>query len=219
MPSPEPVYLRAHSYFGFLESFLSPEDLAHLANSGGIRTLALTDHQHLSGALEFYTCCRNMDITPNLGLVIDQQWEGHSGLFTLLAKDRQGWSNLCRVSSRMALESRAMTLSDLTQCHQGLIAIAAAAGIDGRSIDLGTGATHTVRHVVERIWALTRASGEIQTGALPYRAGELIALAADAERTTRLTAWRAQVDLDDGLQATIRDYLKMMCHNATEEER
>ncbi len=102
---------------------------------------------------------------------------------------------------------------------EGLIAIAAAAGIDGRSIDLGTGTTHTVRHVVERIWALTGASGEIQTGALPYRAGELIALAADAERTTRLTAWRAQVDLDDGLQATIRDYLKMMCHNATEEER
>jgi DNA-directed DNA polymerase III PolC len=124
MPSPEPVYLRAHSYFGFLESFLSPEDLAHLANSGGIRTLALTDHKHLSGALEFYTCCRKVDITPILGLEIDLQWEGHSGLFTLLAKDRQGWSNLCRVSSRMALESRAMTLSDLTQCHQGLIAIA-----------------------------------------------------------------------------------------------
>lgn len=89
----------------------------------------------------------------------------------------------------------------------GLIAVAAATGIDGQSIDLGTGVTHTVRHVVERIWALTGASGDIQVGALPYRAGGPITLTADAGRTTRLTGWRAQIDLDDGLRVTIRDYL------------
>jgi len=85
----------------------------------------------------------------------------------------------------------------------GFLAVAAAPGIDGCSLDLGTGQVHTLRRVVERIWTMTGAQGRVLPGALPYRPGDVMHLAADADRTARLTGWRARVGLDQGLRRTI----------------
>jgi len=86
---------------------------------------------------------------------------------------------------------------------QGLLAATAAPGIEGRTLDLGTGQLQRIRTVVERIWALTGARGHILAGALPYRPGEVPAIPADAERTRRLTGWEARVGLEEGLLNTI----------------
>jgi UDP-glucose 4-epimerase len=85
----------------------------------------------------------------------------------------------------------------------GLLAVADAAGIEGCSLDLGRGQVYTLREVVEHIWAMTGAQGRILPGALPYRSGDVMHLAADADRTTRLTGWRARVGLEEGLRRTI----------------
>jgi nucleoside-diphosphate-sugar epimerase len=85
----------------------------------------------------------------------------------------------------------------------GFLAVAGAPGIDGCSLDLGTGQVHTLRRVVERIWMMTGAQGRVLPGALPYRPGDVMHLAADADRTARLTGWRAGVGLDEGLRRTI----------------
>ena len=89
---------------------------------------------------------------------------------------------------------------------EGLLACAQAPAIEGTSIDLGTGEAHSVRQVVERIWAMTGASGRIVAGAIPYRPGEVMHLAADAARTARLTGWRARVSLEEGLRRTIQAF-------------
>ncbi|MFQ6101157.1 MAG: NAD-dependent epimerase/dehydratase family protein [Anaerolineae bacterium] len=86
---------------------------------------------------------------------------------------------------------------------EGLLGAAEAQGIEGYSLDLGTGRVHTIRQVVERIWAMTEARGRILPGALPYRPGEVMHLAADAGRTARLIGWRARVGLEEGLRRTI----------------
>ena len=86
---------------------------------------------------------------------------------------------------------------------EGMLVAAEAPGVEGHSLDLGTGQAHTVRQVVERIWAMTGARGHILPGALPYRTGEVMRLAADADRTARLTGWRARVGLEEGLERTI----------------
>ena len=86
---------------------------------------------------------------------------------------------------------------------EGMLAAAQAPGIEGQSLDLGTGQAHTVRQVVERVWAITAAQGHILAGALPYRPAEVMRLTADADRTAHLTGWRARVGLDDGLRRTI----------------
>ncbi len=92
----------------------------------------------------------------------------------------------------------------------GMLAAAGAPGIEGESLDLGTGRVHSARQVVERIWAATRARGQVLTGALPYRPGAVMHSVADAERTARLTGWRAQVALEEGLRQTIQSYAEQI---------
>jgi UDP-glucose 4-epimerase len=94
---------------------------------------------------------------------------------------------------------------------EGFLALATTGGIDGESLDLGTGQATPVRDVVERIFALTASRsaglttgrGRPQIGALPYRPGVVWELTADAARTAQLTGWRARIGLDEGLQSTI----------------
>ena len=86
---------------------------------------------------------------------------------------------------------------------EGVLAAAVAPGIEGRALDVGTGQLHRIRAVVERIWALSGARGQILAGALPYRPGEVPAIPADVDRTRRLTGWEAQMELGTGLQKTI----------------
>jgi UDP-glucose 4-epimerase len=85
----------------------------------------------------------------------------------------------------------------------GLLVVADVPGIEGHSLDLGTGQVHTLREVVERIWAMTEAQGRVLPGALQYRPCDVMHLAADAERMASLTGWRASVELVEGLRRTI----------------
>ncbi len=87
---------------------------------------------------------------------------------------------------------------------QGLLGIAVADGIDGESLDLGTGQAISVRNAVERIFALTKSVGRPLVGALPYRNGMVSKLVADADRTKRLTGWQAKIPLEKGLEITIK---------------
>lgn len=117
-------FLRTHSYFGFLESLISPEELVRFGVINGIRTLGLTDHRYLTGALDFYEACQSAGIKPIVGLEIDLVYRGYTGILTLLAKDLRGWSNLSRLSSLMLVENRPLTINDIRENHTGLICVA-----------------------------------------------------------------------------------------------
>ncbi|MDY6873917.1 MAG: DNA polymerase III subunit alpha, partial [Chloroflexota bacterium] len=119
-----PPYLRAHSYYGFLESLLSPADLVQLAVEYGVPCLALTDHRYLSGAIEFFTTCLEAGIKPIIGLEVDLTFQGFQGQFTLLAKDREGWANLSRLSTQLHLLDKPLSLKTITAHRHGVIAIA-----------------------------------------------------------------------------------------------
>jgi nucleoside-diphosphate-sugar epimerase len=97
---------------------------------------------------------------------------------------------------------------------EGMFAAARAPQIEGQSLDLGTGVVRPIRQVVESIWQLAGGTGRIRPGDLPYRSGEVMSLVADADRTARLTGWRAGVELEEGLRRTIdgvRSELKVGC--------
>jgi nucleoside-diphosphate-sugar epimerase len=89
---------------------------------------------------------------------------------------------------------------------EGMLTAAQAEGVDGQSIDLGTGVGRSVREVVKRIWTLTDGRGTPLIGALPYRHGEAMRLVADADRTGMLIGWRSQTSLDQGLRRTIHEF-------------
>jgi DNA-directed DNA polymerase III PolC len=119
-------YLRTHSYFGFLESLLSPEALVEAARLNGIQTLGLTDHLHLTGAVDFYEACRQADIKPILGLEIDLLFSGVVGRLTLLTKDRKGWSNLSRLSTKTLIDNIPLDIAALQAHHEGLLCLVGA---------------------------------------------------------------------------------------------
>jgi DNA polymerase III subunit alpha len=102
------VHLRSHSYYSLLEGLASPEALAQAAAAQGMPALALTDHNLLTGAVEFYDACRSAGVKPVLGLQLDialpvgfpavPAGSGSASL-VLLAADSSGWASLCRLSS------------------------------------------------------------------------------------------------------------------------
>ena len=65
------THLHTHSSYSFLEALPSPAELVQAAVDANMPALALTDHNRLTGALEFYAACREVGIQPILGLELD----------------------------------------------------------------------------------------------------------------------------------------------------
>lgn len=96
------VHLHTHSYYSLLDGCPSPEDLARAAAQAGMPALALTDHDALYGAIEFYDACQGAGIQPILGmeLTIDVGDEQPCAL-VLIARNLEGYANLCQLSSAL----------------------------------------------------------------------------------------------------------------------
>ncbi len=86
--------LHCHSAFSFLDGASLPDELAAAAVELGYESLALTDHNTVSGAMEFAVSARALGLRPIHGAEIDLDDGRH---LTLLVQDARGWSNLCRI--------------------------------------------------------------------------------------------------------------------------
>jgi len=64
-----------------------------------MQALGLTDHRLITGSVEFVHACKEAGTQPILGMDIDLG----TGKLALLATSMEGWSNLCRLSSALAL--------------------------------------------------------------------------------------------------------------------
>ncbi|MFN2305286.1 MAG: DNA polymerase III subunit alpha, partial [Anaerolineales bacterium] len=116
-------FLRTHSYYGLLESLLSPEAIVKNALNNNILTLGLTDHRFLTGALAFYESCKKVGIKPIIGLEINFTYERFDGLLTMFAKNIDGWSNLCRLSTLMLADGKIVDIHHLARHRDGLICL------------------------------------------------------------------------------------------------
>ncbi|HVZ90247.1 MAG TPA: NAD(P)-dependent oxidoreductase [Rhizomicrobium sp.] len=85
---------------------------------------------------------------------------------------------------------------------EAFAAAATADGIDGRTIDLGTGELHSVREVAETLCGVVGGAARLALGALPDRPAE-VEVAADIGPAQRLLGWRARTPLREGLTATV----------------
>ncbi len=86
--------------------------------------LALTDHLSLTGTLAFYNACKSNGVQPILGLEIDLLLPYRlsaapapvtTGSLVLLAMDRTGWQNICRLSSQLRSNPEQFPYSTLEQ--------------------------------------------------------------------------------------------------------
>ncbi len=116
------LHLVTHSAYSLLEGLPLPAELTQAAKASGMTALGLTDHRTLTGAIEFIHACKDAKIQPILGLEIDLE----TGRLPLLAASLEGWSNLCRLSSALALQENPDTpcsFEILEKCAGDLIAL------------------------------------------------------------------------------------------------
>jgi UDP-glucose 4-epimerase len=88
---------------------------------------------------------------------------------------------------------------------EGMIAAAEIPGVEGATIDLGSGATVTIREVAERIVAMMGGRFEPRFRVQPHRPSEIIRIADTATARDSL-GWVSRTSLEEGLRKTIQWY-------------
>jgi DNA polymerase III subunit alpha len=149
------VHLRVHSQYSILDASASPHDLVHEAIKNGMSALVLTDHGNLFGAIDFYKACKEAKIKPILGCelyVAPQSRLNKTKVYgvraayhlPLIAKNKQGYHHLCKLSSIGYLEGfyyyPRVDQEILSKYREGLICL------DG---SLGTRLAHEILHGTE----------------------------------------------------------------------
>jgi error-prone DNA polymerase len=105
------VELHCHSAFSFLDGASLPDELVAAALQRDHVALALTDHDSVSGSMEFAQAARQLGLRAIHGAevtVTDSAAEA-AGLdrhLTLLVRDARGWANLCRLLTRAHAHTR-----------------------------------------------------------------------------------------------------------------
>jgi error-prone DNA polymerase len=95
--------LHCHSAFSFLDGASLPDELVEAALTLGYGALALTDHNTVSGSMEFAVSARALGLRPIHGAELDLDDGRH---LTLLVETERGWSNLCRLLTRAHAQTR-----------------------------------------------------------------------------------------------------------------
>lgn len=90
---------------------------------------------------------------------------------------------------------------------RGLLAVAAAPELEGKSVDLGSGELVEICDVVGRIQRLINPEASVEFGASTDRALEQVRC-ADSATTYALTGWRPTISLDGGLKRTVDAYAR-----------
>jgi error-prone DNA polymerase len=95
--------LHCHSAFSFLDGASLPDELVPAALKLGYEAVALTDHNTVSGSMEFAVSARALGLRAIHGSEIDLEDGRH---LTLLVQNARGWSNLCRILTRAHAHTR-----------------------------------------------------------------------------------------------------------------
>ena len=80
------THIHCHTYYSLLDGMGSPEERVLKAKELGMTSLAITDHNHLGGVLEFQSACNEHGIKPLLG--VELYWTWDSNTISLPLEDR-----------------------------------------------------------------------------------------------------------------------------------
>src|SRR5205085_4583090 len=116
------VELRARSAFSFLEGSSLPEELASRCGELEMPAMALLDRDGVSGAPRFHLAAQKVGIRAHIGAEVTSM----DGIrYPLLAENRTGSQNLCRLITRMKLRAKkgegAASREEFAEFSQGLL--------------------------------------------------------------------------------------------------
>jgi nucleoside-diphosphate-sugar epimerase len=93
----------------------------------------------------------------------------------------------------------------------GFVALGQTPGIEGATLDLGSGELVSIREIVQQLAGVVDPKSGVEFGALPDRPLEPTRLANPAETSARI-GWKPQVSLREGLERTVDWYRTAMGH-------
>src|SRR5512144_1259324 len=109
---PDFVHLHLHTLYSLLDGAIRIKDLLKTVQAKGMKTVAVTDHGNLFGAVDFYKKAKDAGVKPILGM--ESYVAGPKGRLDrservgrhliLLAKNAEGWANLRILSSKAFTE-------------------------------------------------------------------------------------------------------------------
>jgi error-prone DNA polymerase len=94
--------IHACSAFSFLAGASAPEDLIEECARLDIGSITLTDHDNIAGAPRFHMAAKKAGIRASVGAEVSAQGGGR---YVLIAANRAGYQNLCRLLTAMKLRS------------------------------------------------------------------------------------------------------------------
>jgi error-prone DNA polymerase len=128
------VELHASSAFSFLEGASLPEKLIGIAAEFEMPAMAIVDRDGVYGAPRFHLAATKTGVQAHIGAEVTVSINSNSGIrnsnflrYPLLAQNRQGYQNLCRLLTRMKLRSPkgqgVLAEDELAEFSQGLICL------------------------------------------------------------------------------------------------
>ncbi len=106
------VHLHLHTLYSLLDGAIRIKDLLKTVQAKGMKSVAVTDHGNLFGAVDFYKKAKDAGVKPILGM--EAYVAGDKGRLDrterigrhliLLAKNAEGWANLRVLSSKAFTE-------------------------------------------------------------------------------------------------------------------
>lgn len=104
------MLLNTHTYYSLRMGTLPPAELVRRAKGLGYASLALTDVNNTSCALEFWNCCREAGLHPVLGVEFRR---GQRCLYIGLARNLEGFRELNQLLSESSIDNK--PLPDVAQ--------------------------------------------------------------------------------------------------------
>jgi error-prone DNA polymerase len=129
------VELHARSAFSFLEGSSVPEELVARAAELDFPALAVLDTDNISGAARFHMAAKKANLRAHIGAEVTCT-DGFR--YPLLAENRKGYQNLCRLITRMKMRAKkgegAANPEECSEFADGLVCLASRP--DPRILDL-----------------------------------------------------------------------------------
>lgn len=136
------VHVHNHTEYSLLDGANRIPEMVKYAADMEMASLAITDHGVMFGVMEFYMECKKKGIKPLLGVeayvapqgIAHRKGDGEKAAYhmVLLAKDIEGYQNLCKLSTIAALQGyyyKPRVDHDILRAHaKGVIATSACLG-------------------------------------------------------------------------------------------
>ena len=124
------VHLHLHSQYSMQDGLCNLDNLIKKAIKFNMKAMALTDHDGLYGAIQFYKKAKKAGVKPILGCEIrvkNNQKSNQCWHLILLVKDKKGYSNLCQMITEAYLSNPgpipAIEKNSLAKYSEGIIAL------------------------------------------------------------------------------------------------